>query len=220
MKNHNIVKMVKEILPTSHQSKNSSLLNILEQGTPLGPGTPPRTRYTSQTRYTPWDQVHLYRTRYTPQTRYTPPRDQVPPLWGQVHPPDQVHPLECILVFKFVRDRLGPSLKSSDQLSKFIKITEAMEESYTLALSCINLFVVCGTQGPEKSTLGRQNRLTDQHIKPLKFYDEKHGLINRLQHLIQNRQSLSFGSNLRKYLSYQIQRNIFHVSVTFSAKIR
>ena len=31
MKNHKIVKMVKEILPTSHQSKNSSLLNILEQ---------------------------------------------------------------------------------------------------------------------------------------------------------------------------------------------
>ena len=29
--NHKIVKMVKEILPTSHQSKNSSLLNILEQ---------------------------------------------------------------------------------------------------------------------------------------------------------------------------------------------
>ena len=31
MKNHKIVEMVKEILPTSHQSKNSSLLNILEQ---------------------------------------------------------------------------------------------------------------------------------------------------------------------------------------------
>ena len=62
-----------------------------------------------------------------------------------------------------------------------------MEKSYTLALSCINLFVVGGTRGLEKSTLGRQNRLTDQHIKPLKFYDEKLGLINRLQDLIQNR---------------------------------
>ena len=44
---------------------------------PLGPGTPPRTRYTSP------DQVYPLGTRYTP-------RPGTPP--GQVHPPDQVHP--------------------------------------------------------------------------------------------------------------------------------
>ena len=60
-----------------------------DQVHPLGPGTPPGTRYTPGpgtlprpgtplTRYTPW-------TRYTPRTRYT-PQDQVHPL-DQVHPP-------------------------------------------------------------------------------------------------------------------------------------
>ena len=61
----------------------------------LGPGTPPPPgpgTPLSQTRYTPWDQVHP-QTRYTPHgTRYTP--------WDQVHP--LVHLLECILVQKLV----------------------------------------------------------------------------------------------------------------------
>ena len=57
---------------------------------PLGPGTPPRTRYTPLTRYTP-DQVPLPEPgTHPPGTRYT-PRDQVPPPphqpWDQVHPP-------------------------------------------------------------------------------------------------------------------------------------
>ena len=37
--------------------------------TPLGPGTPPRTRNTPQDQVHPLDQVHPPRTRYTPQCR-------------------------------------------------------------------------------------------------------------------------------------------------------
>ena len=55
-------------------------------GTPPGPGTPPRTRYTPPGPGTPpRDQVHppgpgtAPRTRYTPQTRYTPPGPGTPP---------------------------------------------------------------------------------------------------------------------------------------------
>ena len=73
-------------------------VHLLDQVHPPGPGTPPRTRYTLPgTRYTP------PRTRYTPPgTRYTPrpgtPRDQVYPLPDQVPPRDQVHPQkQCML---------------------------------------------------------------------------------------------------------------------------
>ena len=69
-----------------------------DQVPPLGPGTPPRTRYTPWTRYTPRDQVHPPGPGTPPGTRYTPPRTRYTPL-DQVHPPgtrytprDQVHP--------------------------------------------------------------------------------------------------------------------------------
>ena len=51
---------------------------------PLGPDTPPRTRYT------PWEQVHPPGSRYNPRPG-TPPWDQVHPL-GPGTTPDQVHP--------------------------------------------------------------------------------------------------------------------------------
>ena len=58
----------------------------LHQVPPLGPGTPPGTRYTPQ------DQVHpLVPGTHTPQTRYT-PRPGTPPSWTRYPPWDQVHP--------------------------------------------------------------------------------------------------------------------------------
>ena len=59
---------------------------VPDQVPPLGPGTPP------QTRYTPQDQVHPPGPGTPPWTRYTPQ--------DQVHPPrDQVHPPRLIQIF-------------------------------------------------------------------------------------------------------------------------
>ena len=66
------------------------------------PGTPPGTRYTLQTRYTPFDQVHPPGTRYTPRTRFTPwtrytPQEQC--MLGDTGNKRAVRILlECILV--------------------------------------------------------------------------------------------------------------------------
>ena len=59
------------------------------QAHPPGPGTPPRTRYTSPGPGTP------PRTRYTPGTRYT-PQDWVHPPGTRYTPRDQVHPLGAV----------------------------------------------------------------------------------------------------------------------------
>ena len=84
---------------------------------PSGPGTPPRTRYTSMgpgtppnTRYTPRDQVHPQDQLHHPGPG-TPPRARYTP-WDQVHPHEQYMLgnrgnkqavgilLECILVLE------------------------------------------------------------------------------------------------------------------------
>ena len=66
---------------------------VPDQVRPLpAPGTPPGTRYTPRTRYTPWDQVHppgpgtSPRLGAPPRTRYTPP-DQVHTPLGPGTPP-------------------------------------------------------------------------------------------------------------------------------------
>ena len=74
-------------------------------GTPLGPDTPPGTRYT------PWDQIHPRYQVHPPGTRYTPPGPGTPPGQVHTHPGPGTHPpsrrlllrtvrilLECILV--------------------------------------------------------------------------------------------------------------------------
>ena len=78
-----------------------------DQVHPLGPGTPPGTRYTPLgpgtphwpgtppwARYTPWDQVHPPGPGTPPGTRYTPPPEIRPLLWTV-----RIL-LECILVLK------------------------------------------------------------------------------------------------------------------------
>ena len=71
------------------------------------PGTPPGTRYTLQTRYTPFDQVHPPGTRYTPRTRFTPwtrytPQEQC--MLGDMGNKRAVRILlECILVVLIFR---------------------------------------------------------------------------------------------------------------------
>ena len=97
-------------------------VHLPDQVHPLGPGTPPGTRYTPTGPGTPQrDQVHPHRTRYTPlRTRYTHSGARYTPpvlfMWGvpgQVPPPQDQH---GFIIIQHTCDILLPNCSKNEIL--------------------------------------------------------------------------------------------------------